>query len=65
MNCYICSRLAGFAEPVPGQDTLRLVCFEHKGPQARAYDPADLAAGALFGLPWDEAVPPVSGSSDA
>ncbi len=54
MTCYMCPRLAGFAEPVPGKDTLRLVCYEHKGPAARPYDPADLAAGALFGLPWED-----------
>lgn len=56
MTCYTCDRLAGYAEPVPGKATLRLVCADHKGPEARPYDPADIAAAALFGtgLPWED-----------
>jgi len=54
VNCYLCPSLAGYLEPVPGENTVRPVCAHHRGPDARPAEQADLIAAALFGtsVPW-------------
>jgi len=54
VNCYLCPSLAGYLEPVPGENTVRPVCAHHRGSDARPAEQADLIAAALFGtsVPW-------------
>ena len=54
MNCYRCDAPAGYAEPIPGKDTVRPVCALCRTAAAQPVEMADFAAAALFGasIPW-------------